>query len=313
MPAERTATRMEVSLLNGIDNAAEQEQALASAEGSKMDRTRLLVIGIVALVLGATLSSVVYQRLQARMAPPKVGVDVVVAANDIQVGAKIGDLDLKMVKYPPVDLPPRVFRSKASAVGRGAVLPIGKGEFVVPNKLAGENAGAGLSTLIAVGMRAEAVRVNDVTAVAGFVVPGTRVDVLVTGNPPGSSEPQTMTVLQNAAVLATGQRTERSATGEPQNASVVTLLVSPEDSEKLALASQEGRIQFVLGNPLDTNQEKAPAIRNKSLFGDAMSLEHSPKVMRIKQAPWKAPEPDKLEIDIFKGNQEEKRYFQLKQ
>jgi Flp pilus assembly protein CpaB len=79
-----------------------------------MDRTRLLVIGIVALVLGAVLSSVVYQRLQAKMAPPKVGADVVVAAKDIQVGAKIGDLDLKVVKYPPEDLPPRVFRTKAS-------------------------------------------------------------------------------------------------------------------------------------------------------------------------------------------------------
>ena len=277
-----------------------------------MNRTRLLVIGVVALALGAALSFFVYQSLQAKMAPQKVGVDVVVAANDIQVGAKIADRDLKVVKYPPEDLPPRVFHTKTSALGRGTVLPIGKGEFVVPDKLAAENAGAGLSTLIAVGMRAEAVRVNDVTAVAGFVVPGTRVDVLVTGNPTGSSEPQTMTVLQDVAVLATGQRTERSATGEPQNASVVTLLVSPEDSEKLALASQEGRIQLVLRNPLDTNQEKAAAIRKRSLFGGAMSAPHSAKIMRVKQAPTQAPEPEKpLEIDVIKGNHKET--IQLKQ
>jgi len=276
-----------------------------------MNRTRLLVIGVVALALGAALSFFVYQGLQAKMAPQKVGVDVVVAANDIQVGAKIADRDLKVVKYPPEDLPPRVFHTKTSALGRGTVLPIGKGEFVVPDKLAAENAGAGLTTLIALGMRAEAVRVNDVTAVAGFVVPGTRVDVLVTGNPTGSSEPQTMTVLQDVAVLATGQRTERSATGEPQNASVVTLLVSPEDSEKLALASQEGRIQLVLRNPLDTNQEKAAAIRKRSLFGGAMSAPHSAKIMRVKQAPTQAPEPEKLEIDIFRGTQKET--IQLKQ
>jgi len=277
-----------------------------------MNRTRLLVIGVVALALGAALSFFVYQSLQAKMAPQKVGVDVVVAANDIQVGAKIADRDLKVVKYPPEDLPPRVFHTKTSALGRGTVLPIGKGEFVVPDKLAAENAGAGLTTLIAVGMRAEAVRVNDVTAVAGFVVPGTRVDVLVTGNPTGSSEPQTMTVLQDVAVLATGQRTERSATGEPQNASVVTLLVSPEDSEKLALASQEGRIQLVLRNPLDTNQEKAAAIRKRSLFGGAMSAPHSAKIMRVKQAPTQAPEPEKpLEIDVIKGNHKET--IQLKQ
>src|SRR3989441_9185918 len=260
-----------------------------------MNRTRLLVIGIVALALGAALSFFVYQSLQAKMAPPKVGVDVVVAANDIQVGAKIEDSDLKIVKYPPEDLPRRVFHTKASAVGRGTVLPIGKGEFLVADKLAAENAGAGLSTLIAMGMRAEAVRVNDVTAVAGFVVPGTRVDVLVTGDRTGSSESQTMTVLQDVAVLATGQRTERSATGEPQNASVVTLLVSPEDSEKLALASQEGRIQLVLRNPLDTNQEKAAAIRKRSLFGGAMSAPHSAKIMRVKQPPTQAPEPEKCQ------------------
>jgi Flp pilus assembly protein CpaB len=119
-----------------------------------MNRTRLLVIGIVALVLGWVLSSFVYQSLQAKMALQKVGVDVVVAANDIQVGAKIGDGDLKVVKYPPEDLPRGVFHTKASAVGRGTVLPIGKGEFIVPDKLSVQNAGAGLSTLIALGMRA---------------------------------------------------------------------------------------------------------------------------------------------------------------
>jgi len=114
------------------------------------------------------------------------------------------------------------------------------------------------------------------------------------------------------AVLATGQRTERSATGEPQNASVVTLLVSPEDSEKLALASQEGRIQLVLRNPLDTNQEKAAAIRKRGLFGGAMSAPHSAKIMRVKQAPTQAPEPEKpLEIDVIKGNHKET--IQLKQ
>jgi pilus assembly protein CpaB len=271
-----------------------------------MNRTRLLVIGVVALALGAALSFFVYQSLQAKMAPPKVGVDVVVAANDIQVGAKIEDSVLKIVKYPPEDLPRRVFHTKASAVGRGTVLPIGKGEFLVADRLAAENAGAGLSTLIAMGMRAEAVRVNDVTAVAGFVVPGTRVDVLVTGDRTGSSEPQTVTVLQNVAVLATGQRTERSATGEPQNASVVTLLVSPEDSQKLALASL-GRIQLVLRNPLDSSQEKAAVITHANLFGSA-------KVTRVKGVliPPSASEPVKpLEIDVIKGGHKET--IQLKQ
>jgi pilus assembly protein CpaB len=96
------------------------------------------------------------------------------------------------------------------------------------------------------------------------------------GNPTGSSEPQTVTILQNVAVLATGQRTERSATGEPQNASVVTLLVSPEDAEKLALASQ-GRIQLVLRNPVDISQEKPAVINHTNLFSSPMSAQPSAK------------------------------------
>ena len=178
---------------------------------------------------------------------------------------------------------------------------------MVADKLAAENAGTGLSTLIAMGMRAEAVRVNDVTAVAGFVVPGTRVDVLVTGDRTGSGEPQTVTVLQNVAVLATGQRTEHSATGEPQNASVVTLLVSPEDSEKLALASL-GRIQLVLRNPLDTSQEKAAVITHANLFGSPLSAQHRGKVTWVKRVliPPSASEPMRpLEIDVIQGNHSE--------
>ena len=149
-----------------------------------MNRTRLLMIGFVALALGAVVSFAVYRTLQSRSggdAPP--GVDVVVAANDIAVGAKVEDRDVRTVRFPAADLPPNSFHLKSSVVGRGAVLPIAKGEFFLPNKLAGENAGSGMPSLIPPGMRAVSVRVNEVIGVAGFVVPGTRVDVLLTGNP----------------------------------------------------------------------------------------------------------------------------------
>jgi pilus assembly protein CpaB len=265
-----------------------------------MNRKRLLLIGVLALALGAVVSFQVYDRLQAKVAPARTDVDVVVAADDIQVGARIGDHDLKVVKYPPENLPPRAFHTKTSLVGRGVVLPIGKGEFITPEKLS--DAGTGLSAMIAVGMRAVAVRVNDVTAVSGFVVSGTRVDVLVTGTPTGSSEPQTITILQDVRVLAAGH--ERTATGEPQNATVVTLQVSPEDSEKLALASQEGRIQLVLRNLVDTNQEKPAAVRKTTLFGGAVS-QRPVKVMRVKPAPTQDPEPLKLDIDVIRGTQKE--------
>jgi pilus assembly protein CpaB len=269
-----------------------------------MNHRRLLFIGVLALVFGGVSSLLVYKQLLAKVAPARAEVDVIVAANDIQVGAKIEDRDLKTVKYPPDDLPTHAFHTKTSIVGRGVVIPIPKGEFVLADNLAGDKTGGGLSSLIATGMRAVAVRVNDVTAVAGFVVPGTRVDVLVTGNATGSGEPWTITVLQNVAVLATGQKVERSAGGEPQSASVVTLQVSPEDAEKLALASQEARIQLVLRNPVDTNQEKPETIKRTMLFGDAVS-KHPTKLIRTKQAPAEPTDPIRLEIDIIRGTQKE--------
>ena len=154
-----------------------------------MNRNRLLLIGFIALALGAFVSLVVYRTLQSRAGSKTTqGEDVVVAADDLQVGTKIDDKDIRVVHFPSADLPDGRYRQKTKVVGRGVVLPIAKGEFILQSKLAGENAGYGLPSLIPPGMRAVSVRVNDTTSVSGFVLPGTRVDVLLTGNPQGSSE-----------------------------------------------------------------------------------------------------------------------------
>ena len=232
-----------------------------------MNRTRLLLIGFVALALGAVVSYAVYRTLQTRSGadtPP--GVEVVVAANDIAVGAKVTESDVKLVRFPAADLPANIFHLKTSVVGRGAILPIARGEFFLPNKLAGENAGAGMQSLIPPGMRAVSVRVNEVIGVAGFVVPGTRVDVLLTGNPTGASDQRTTTVLENVAVIATGQKLERNTAGEPQLTPVITLLVSPDDAQKLTLATSQGKIQLALRNPLDTKQQELTSVATGSLY-----------------------------------------------
>src|ERR1700716_67270 len=203
-----------------------------------MNRNRLLLIGFIALALGAFVSLVVDRNLQSRTtskAPP--GEEVVVAAEDLQVGTKIEDKNIRLVRFNSADLPAGCFHQRAKVVGRGVVLPIAKAEFVLTSKLAGENAGSGLPALIPPGMRAVSVRVNDTTSVSGFVQPGTRVDVLLTGNPQGSNEQQTTTVLENVAVIATGQRLERNSAGEAQSSPVVTLLLSPDDAQRLTLAS----------------------------------------------------------------------------
>jgi pilus assembly protein CpaB len=270
-----------------------------------MNRTRLLFIGILALALGGLLSAFVYKTLQARTTPPtRPGVEVVIAANDIPVGARIEDKDLKLASFPSEDLPAGVFHSKSKLIGRGAVQPITKGEFVLTNKVAAENAGAGMPAMIPKGMRAVSVRVNEVVSVAGFVVPGTRVDVLLTGVPAGSSaQPQTTTVLQNVAVLASGQKLERNAAGEPQTTPVITLLVSPEDAQKLTLASSEGRIQLALRNPLDTDQTKPPSVRNETLYGGT-SPTTAVKPVKIKPvSATPAPvRPTTYSIEVIKGN-----------
>jgi pilus assembly protein CpaB len=271
-----------------------------------MNRTRLLFIGVVALALGGLLSSIVYRTLQARTGQSNhPGTDVAVAANDIKVGAKVEEKDVKIVPFTSENLPANVYHTKAKIVGRGVVLPILAGEFILPNKLAAENAGSGMPGLIPPGMRAVSVRVNEVVAVAGFVAPGTRVDVLVTGNPAGSGEAQTTTVLSNVAVLASVTRLERNAQGEAQSAPVITLLVSPEDAQRLTLASSEGRIQLSLRNPLDTNQDKPAAVRNGSLYGATgpppAAKSTAPKIKKVASTP--LPPPAAPTVEVYSGKE----------
>jgi pilus assembly protein CpaB len=278
-----------------------------------MNRNRLLLIGFVALVLGAFVSFVVYRNLQSRTTSKAIqGEEVLVAADDLQVGTKIEDKDIRPVRFPSADLPAGVFHMRSKVIGRGVVLPIARGEFILTNKLAGENAGSGLPSLIPPGMRAISVRVNDTTSVSGFVLPGTRVDVLLTGNPQGSNEQQTTTVLENVAVLATGQRLERNSAGEAQSAPVVTLLLSPDDTEKLTLATSQGHIQLALRNPLDTKQVDIAAVRANSLYKNgAEPAPVSAPRSRPKRAavPAPPPAPTAYTVEVYKGDKKEEDKF----
>jgi pilus assembly protein CpaB len=270
-----------------------------------MNRTRLLMIGIVALALGAFVSLFVYKNLQGRPATVEAGADVIVAADDIQVGSRVEEHDVRIARFPASGLPPGAYTKRSQVMGRGVIIPISKGEFVLPSKLAPENAGAGLPALIPPGMRAVSVRVNEVVSVAGFVGPGTRVDVLLTGTPNGSSESQTTTVLQNVAVIASGQRLERNAAGEAQSTPVITLLASPEDAERLTLASSEGKIQLVLRNPLDTHQDPVEAANAKGLYmgGTPVAVRPRITIRPVKQKTEPPPtSPSVLSVEVIKGD-----------
>lgn len=277
-----------------------------------MNRSRLLFIGFVALALGAFVSFVVYKNLQAKSSGGnEPGVDVIVAANDMQVGAKVEDKDVRSVKVPGSVAPPNYFRSKSQIIGRGVILPIQRGEFILPSKLAAENAGSGLPSLIPPGMRAVSVRVNEVVAVAGFVVPGTRVDVLLTGNPAGLNEAQTTTVLENVAVIAAGTKLERSASGEAQSTPVITLLVSPDDAQKLTLASSQGHIQLALRNPVDTRKEDIAAMKATGLYKGAAPPPAAPHPKTVKKVPVAAlPPPGTYQVEVIRGNKKDETKFE---
>ena len=269
-----------------------------------MNRNRLLLIGLVALALGGLVSYAVYQNLRSKNNLSNVaGVNVVVANSDMGVGEKIGMDDVKVVRFPEGQIPNGAFSSTANLIGRGVILPITKGEFILPNRLAGLNGGSGLPSLIPPGMRAVSVRVNEVVSVAGFVTAGTRVDVMLTGNASGGDEQQTSTVLENVEVLATDKRMERSSSGEAQTAQVVTLLVSPDDAQKLTLASTQGRIQLSLRNPLDTKQQELAAVNTNILYKRPIATVAPPHTIVKHPAPQATPPPPQTySVEVYKGD-----------
>ena len=152
-----------------------------------------------------------------------------------------------------------------------------------------------MSAVIPQGMRAVSIRVDDVVAVAGFVGPGTRVDVLLTGNPAAGvqgNEMQTRTILENVQVLAAGQKIQPDAHGTPEKVNVVTLLCSIEDASKLTLATSEGRIQLVLRNPTDTlKAESKSGVGRRALFGTPAPPPVLARAVVRKPAPPPPPPP----------------------
>ncbi len=278
-----------------------------------MNRTRLLTIGALALAAGLLVALYVYKNLQPRTGVPADMAQVMVAANDLQVGARIEERDIKVIQIPSADLPAGAPRRKADVIGRGVISPIIKGDFILPNNLAGENAGAGLPALIPPGMRAVSVRVNEVISVAGFVTAGTRVDVLLTGSPNGP-EQETTTVLQNVAVLASGRTLERTSTGEAQNTAVITLLVTPDDAQRLTLATSQGKIQLVLRNPLDTKQDDVPVAVSRGLFRGAPAPTPvvRPAVHHVDSTPKTAapvPTSNGVSVEVYQGDKKQDYKF----
>jgi pilus assembly protein CpaB len=235
-----------------------------------MDRRFLTVLGV-SLLFALVISSVFYQmtaRSSPTARPEQMEVrDLVVAAKPLNIGTTIKPGDVSVTKVPVAAFPKSGFSKVEEVLDRPVVSNILAEEAVIEGRLAPRGAGAGLAPVIPVGMRAVTVRVNDVVGVAGFVLPGMRVDLLVTGRPPSGKTTLTNTVLQNITVLSAGQTMTPDARGSAINAPTVTLLVTPEQAEVITLAGTEGRIQLVLRNGSDTEVQKTKGISLAALYG----------------------------------------------
>lgn len=242
-----------------------------------IDRKFALVVTI--CLAWALLVSILFYRVSAGKAG-KGGNSrekpVVVAVQPLGVGAVIGTDAVKLVNLAENAVPKTSFSKLEDVVGRAVNNPILIDEPVLEGRLALRGSGPGVAPLIPSGMRAVAIRVNDVVGVAGFVLPGMKVDVLVTGRPPNSAETVTTTVLQNVTVVSAGQTIQTDGKSQAINAPVVTLLVSPEQAEALTLANNEGRIQLALRNSVDTGQAPTPGRQLSGLYNVARAQETAP-------------------------------------
>ena len=229
---------------------------------------RLISVLAFAFVVSAGASLLLYRLLSSRPTQAAAkSTRLILAAHKLEAGALIREDDIRIGDWSGT-VPEGILQKKEDIVGRGVVSPIFAGEPVVENRLAPKGGGAGLAALIPKGMRAVAIRVNEIVGVAGFAVPGMRVDVLVSGSAPGANAlgAITQTLLQNVEVLSAGQNFQKDAEGKPISVPVVNLLVTPQQAEMLSLASTQTSIQLVLRNPLDTDVAQTTGSAVAQLF-----------------------------------------------
>jgi pilus assembly protein CpaB len=269
-----------------------------------MTRVRIFTVFLMAVLAGGGLAYGTYDYLQnvpvkTVTVPTK---KVVVANANLSLGRQLRREDLAAIDWPVASVPEGSFDDPAAIVDRGLIVSVVKNEPILPGKLASKEAGAGLPPIIPPGKRALSVRVNEVIGVAGYVLPGTRVDVVATANPTSRSEDiTTKVVLQNVEVLAAGTRLEQDTPdGKPMQVTVVTLLVTPDESERLALASTEGKIQLALRNPMDTATLVTPGVKPGILLG--MSRPNT--MVRRPAVPGQPapPPPPPPSVEVIKGD-----------
>jgi pilus assembly protein CpaB len=269
---------------------------------------RLLTILLVALVIAGACTVTVFRLVGGRVAAERKTptTRVVAAVRDVKLGAVLNPSDLTTIEIVGAT-PKGAIVKPEEAVGRGATAEIVQGEPILESRLAPRGSGGGLASTIPQGMRACAVRVDEVVGVSGFATPGMRVDVLATGQRMGQLLPQesgvARTILQNIQVLSTGTDMQKDAEGKARSMQVVNLLVTPEQAEALSLASNQMRIQLVLRNPLDTRIVPVAGLAMSGILGDAPMVATAPLPARplLPRAPHPVSGSGAYTVEVING------------
>jgi pilus assembly protein CpaB len=230
---------------------------------------------MLAVILGALVAAWVYNRLRqqeraievARRAAAGASIDLVVANASIPLGSRIEANQVRLARWPADVEPEGAIRTLEAVVGNVVRTTVEKNQPLLQSQLIPDGAGL-LPLLIAEGMRAMSVKVDGVTGVSGFITPNSRVDVLVSGTPDGSDDraQRSKVILQNVRVLATGKSIEQKDE-KPVEVPTVTLLVSPEDAEKLTLATRQEPVSLALRNYRDQELVRTAGVSTAELFG----------------------------------------------
>ena len=277
-----------------------------------MNQNRMVIGLAIALIVAFVLSTFVYKQFQKASAVKPIDTEhIVVAASAMPLGTRVDASNLKLIPWPSGEPVAGTFNSIDQAANRALITPVAANEMILDSKLASKESGAGLPAVIPQGMRAMSVAVNDVVGVAGFVTPGTKVDVLATGKLVGQNHTEddtiTRTILENISVLAAGQKIEQDRDGKPQIVPVITLLVSPEDAARLAMASTQGKIQLALRNTVDSKRVEPPSVLEANLFsGGAPQAAPTPKKIAVRNV---TPPPAPYTIEVITGNKRENKSF----
>jgi len=270
----------------------------------------LYIFGALAVAIATIAAYLLYTYLrseQKRVSEAVATVPVVAASAEIPVGSSINITQIKMVDWPKASLPQGALSSTDQATGRVAVQSFAPGDPIVETKLVPKE-GAPFSILtykIPEGHRAMTVAVDQVAGVAGFINPGNIVDVVLTASTPGSNQSISKIVLQNVPVLAVGQIVEQKE-GKPNTVPTVTVDVSPEDSERLAVASTQGRLQLVLKRVGDkevvnTTGATVTKVMTGATAGPIKAVSTSSKKASMSTAPAVKRGETNSSIDIFRG------------